>query len=93
MMAILDEVGTADLEDLDRGHGSVAERRPQARQAAARQAAPRLEVTVEVGAALDRPDDPVDRDLSHAEVRLTRTRSRRLASSNGISPTNNIVPQ
>jgi hypothetical protein len=72
MMAVLDEVGTADLEDLDRRYAAFAECRPQARQPAARKAPSRPEVTVEVGAAVDRTDDALDRDLPHAEIGLTR---------------------
>ncbi len=72
MMAVLDEVGSTDLEDIYCRRVSVGKGCPQVLQSAARQPTPRLEVTVHVFAALHRPDDQVERDFVDAEVRLPR---------------------
>ena len=69
MVAVLDEVRPADLEDVDRWHDAVGKRRSQVCQSAAGESSLGSEVAAEVGAAVNGPDDAVDRDLLQAEIR------------------------
>jgi len=69
VVPVLDEVRAAELEDLDRRDLAVLERRAQAGDARPRDPPARPEVPVEVGTAVDRPDDPLDGDLAQAQVR------------------------
>jgi hypothetical protein len=68
MVAVLDEVRAADLEDRDRRHDAVGERPSQVCQSAAQESSLGSEVAAKVGAAVDGPDDAVDRDLLQAEI-------------------------
>jgi hypothetical protein len=68
MVAVLDEVRPADFEDVDRRHDAVGKCLSQVCQSAARESSLGSEVAAEVGAAVNRPDDAVDRDLLQAEI-------------------------
>src|SRR5664279_1034830 len=72
MVAVLDEVAAADLEDRDRGPVPLGEGCPQALQAAAGETVPCVEVAVEVLATVDGADDPLDRNGAHPQVGVTR---------------------
>ena len=74
MVAVLDEVGPADLEDVDRRRVAVGERRSQTCQPASRQSALGSEVAAEVVAAVDGADDALDGNLLQAEIRPARER-------------------
>jgi hypothetical protein len=62
------QVRPADLEDGDGRHDAIGKCRSQVCQSAAREASLGSEVAAEVGAAIDRTDDAVDRDLLEAEM-------------------------
>jgi hypothetical protein len=72
VVTVGDEVQAARLVDLDGRHVALRERRPQRRQARARERAARVEVAPEVGAAVDRADDPLERHGAQAAVGLAR---------------------
>jgi hypothetical protein len=70
VMAVGHEEQPADLVDLDRRNVPRREGRAQRCKPRARQRATRLEVATEVGAPVDRPDDPLQRHRAHAPVGL-----------------------
>jgi hypothetical protein len=68
MVAVLDEVGATDLEHRDGRHHPVWKRLAQPSQPAARLALARPKIAVEVTCAINRTDDPLDRNLAQAHI-------------------------